>query len=198
MLSPEWEATLDDGTVVNGKVIHYTSLFTPEYQKRLKEFRLVDRRTGLCAECNAPVIPPRVLIRVRLDKNKRLIYRRRPPLPNLRVGDNSNRKPAVVWLVGWQQTLHHFTDLRGNPANVQGVSVLNERTGEVYFLDRYVEDVGAGTHMPEVYPIEVKGGIKTVLDSEGKIRPAAGALELEEDHDDVAGLLPGPTHDGKT
>ncbi len=187
---PSWEVTLDDGTILKqGRDCHYTKLFT-EYTGRVAEFRLVSLATGLCGKCNAPVIPPRVLIRVRLDKSKRLIYRKRPPIPGLAI-KNDGRKPATVWVVGWQQTLHHFTDLRGNPANVQQVAVFNEDTTEVFFLDRFAEDIGAGTHEPELYGCEIEGGIKAVLDSEGKMRPEAGALQLEEEkNSDVVGLIP--------
>ena len=191
MLTPSWQAVLDDGTLLEeGKQVHSIELFSDKFVGRLREFRLVDKSFKMCKKCSVPVLPPRVLIRVRLDKNKRLIYRRRPPLPGMGMG--TGRKPAVVWLVGWQQTLHNFTDARGNPANVQCVSVLNENTGAVFFLDRYIEDVGAGTHMPEIYVSEVRGGFKAVLDGDGKLRPEAGALELPDEHKDVAGLLTAP------
>jgi len=196
MLTPSWQAVLDDGTLLEeGKQIHYVELFSGKYLGRLREFRLVDRSFKHCKKCGVPVLPPRVLIRVRLDKNKRLIYRKRPPLPGMGMG--SGRKPAVVWLVGWQQTLRNFTDVRGNPANVQCVAVLNEATGAIYFLDRYVEDVGTGTHEPELYAAELAGGVKGHLDHEGALRPDAGALELEDERQgsDVAGIETAPPKD---
>lgn len=181
MLTPSWEATTQDGDVISEGQIHYIELFK-KYAGKLTEFRLVDKHTYVC-ECKRPVLAPRVLVRVRMDANKRLIYRKRPALPNLA----NDWKPDTVWLVGWQQTLRHFTDLRGNPANIQSVVVLNERTGEVHFLDRYTEDVGAGTHAPELYVVEVDGGMRAVLDGQTPMRPAAGAIESEEQKDrDIA------------
>jgi hypothetical protein len=185
MLSPTWIAILEDGKTFKQDQIPYLDLIRL-HGKKLREFRLVDERTGLCGKCNHPVIAPRILMRVRLDPSKRLIYRRRPPLPDL----TSTVKADTVCLVGWQQTLYSFTDLRGNPANIQMVSVLNERTGEVHILDRYIVDIGAGTYEPELFADEILAGVRSVIDNQMKARPETGAMEAEEMKDkDMAGIV---------
>jgi len=179
-----WQAITDDGTVLNPDRVAYLDLFG-KYQSRLVEFRLIDGGTGVCGHCRNPVIAPHILVRMRLDPSKRIIFRKRPPLPDM----TSTRKADVVWLIGWQQTLHHYTDLAGNPAVVYSIMIFNERTREVHALDRFVSDVAAGTHTPELYVKELEGGVRGVFDPLTGIRPVTGAIEAEEEKDkDIAGV----------
>ena len=172
---------MTDGTTIEQGQIAYTDLI----KKPLREFRLIDRRTGICPKCSTPVIAPRILARLHLDPSKLLIFRKRPPLPNF----NSGRHPDTVWLLGWQQTLRDYMDLAGNPAVIYHLLVVNEHTGEVQALDRFVEDIGAGTHAPELYLSEIEAGLRGVFDSEGKLRPETGSLMTDEDRvRDVAGV----------
>lgn len=126
MLSPTWQAILEDGGIIEQGDIPYTDLFTKRF--RLKAFRLIDKQEN------------RVLIVVHLDRNKRLIFRARHET-KVNVGDTGR----TIWVVGWQQTLPNFRDERGNPCNVQHVSLLYWN-GVIVTRDGFGGDAG--------YPIE--------------------------------------------
>jgi hypothetical protein len=150
MLSPYWQAILEDGSMVEEEQLgSHLELFKKSL--RVKMFALIDRETK------------RILVVVKLDRNKRLIYRKRP---ELKGGKDTGR---TIWVVGWQQTLEKFRDERGNPANIQSVTVLYWN-GAVVVQDRFGGD-GA-------YPIEP---FQTELDA-GMIDPRTmrSSTELEE------------------
>jgi hypothetical protein len=105
MLTPTWQAILEDGSLIEQGDIPQMELFTGKY--KLRAFRLLDKKLD------------RVFIVVMLDRNKRLVFRSRPE-NKVNVGDTGR----TVYLVGWQQTLPNFRDAAGNPCNVQSISTL--------------------------------------------------------------------------
>ncbi len=190
MLVPKWQATRIDGTIINqGEGISSLDLCDPSKEIILREFRItLPPHLRKCKQCGRErAQDARSLVRVMLDPQKKLIYRRRVPF---RLGARTGKryKPMIhhVVLVGWQQQLTEFTDKGGNHPNVSMVSVIDEKTFEVFILDRFRKDVAAGSHPPQIHPQELEDGWQVVVNPDDPttyipVRSTTELLDAEEE-----------------
>lgn len=84
-----WQAVYDDLSFLDQISDGKTNSYHEIDRSKLMEFRLIEPKTG------------RVFFIMELDKEKRLIFRRRVSM-NASTGETM----AVVYLVGWQQTVN--------------------------------------------------------------------------------------------
>ncbi len=168
MLVPKWQAVTKDGRVINqGEGVTSLDLCDPSKEFHIREFRVtLPPHIKQCVKCGAQKPqPPKILVNVYLDQNKRLIYRRRPPFRiNIRSGKRLKAPLNHVVLVGWQQTLDGFKDKGGNSPNIQMVSIIDEVTHEVLVMDRFHNDVAIGSHPTQLHPQELADGWQGVID----------------------------------
>ncbi len=190
MLIPKWQAVLEDGSILNqGEGVSSHEFFLKNI--KLREFRIVLpsflRQCGKCGKQRPQ--PAKCLIRVHLDKHKRLIYRERPPIEmKLRGGLRKGGPLNPVTLVGWQQQLTQFKDAAGHHPNIQMVSVIDQVTHEVLVMDRFHSDVAVGSHPPQLIANELESGWQTRIDPDdpSQVVPSRSTTEQLEIDEEVA------------
>lgn len=148
---------LESGEVLNQA--DTTLVKVLEKKLPIAEFLLIRPEYMLrCTGCaGVKQYPEEVVYRVLLDKNKSLIVKRRPPTPSLTLVEGEPFQSdggSTVWVVGWQQELVRFRDANHRHPCIQSVSVINETTGQVTVLDRFMIDVELGSHGPQLSELE--------------------------------------------